>query len=246
VTARLDAVDWLPRLEATTSGFAALLVGADLDRPVLACPGWRLADLAHHLGNVHAWAEHAVIACDPNLPEAPAPSDPGELAGWYSDRAGSLLATLTATDPDAPAWAFGPGVGRAGFWRRRQTHETTVHLWDAVRSQGDDMSVDAVLACDGLDEVASVLFPRQVRLGRTGRVTRPVAIQPTDVDVPPFVLGGDGASPINGRDAVAVVSAPADALMLLLWKRIPPDDDRLVVTGDRAAYLGLLARALTP
>jgi uncharacterized protein (TIGR03083 family) len=246
VTQPIDPADWLRRLELATAGFAALLDSADLERAVPGCPGWSLADLATHLGGVHEWAEHAVVAGNPHLVADPAPTEPAELVRWYAQRARSLLATLSATGPDAPAWAFRLEDGRSGFWRRRQTHETTVHLWDATRSQGVDVSIDAALAADGIDEIATVLFPRQVRLGRMTPVRAPVALRPTDADGPAAVLAGDGTVRLQPEAAVATVHAPAEALLLLLWKRILPDDERLIVTGDRAAYLDLLTRALTP
>lgn len=246
MAAHADALDWLPRLEATTYDFAAFIATADLNRPVPSCPGWNFADLAHHLGNVHAWAEHAVVAGNPDLPERPAPSARTELAAWYRDRAGSLLATLTTTNPEAPAWAFGLPDTRAGFWSRRQTHETTIHLWDARASQSTVHPIDVAVAVDGIDEVATLLFPRQVRLGRTTPVREPVALVPTDADVAPVVLAGDGTTPAQPTDASATVRGPAELLLLLLWKRIGSDDERLSVAGDRAAYLDLLTRALAP
>lgn len=246
VTARIDAIDWLPRLDATMSGFATLLATADLDRPVPSCPGWTLAELAEHLGNVHAWAEHAVVAGSPDLLDEPAPRTPSELTAWYRNRAGSLLATLTTTDPDTPAWAFALEGGRADFWSRRQTHETTIHLWDAGASQGAVGTIDVDVALDGIDEIATVLFARQVRLGRTTGLRAPVALVPTDVDGPAVVLAGDGTTVVRLTDAVATVRGPAEVLFLLLWRRIRADDERLTVLGDRTAYGHLLAHALTP
>lgn len=242
MTEPIDQSDWLRRLDQVTAGFAALLASADLTRGVPGCPGWTLAV---HLGGVHAWAERAV-AGDQEAVEQPAPTGQAELTRWYSDRAGSLLATLAATDPQAPARAFDLADGRAGFWWRRQTHETALHLWDAARSQGDDVPIDTALALDGIDEIATVLFPRQVRLGRMAPLRDPVAVEPADVDVLPVIIGGDGTATLRPEAAVATVRAPADALLLLLWHRIPPDDERIVVTGERAAYLDLLAHALTP
>jgi uncharacterized protein (TIGR03083 family) len=245
VTHPIDHAEWLRRLDSATAGFTAMLGSADLTRPVPGCPGWNLADLAAHLGGVHAWAEHAVVAGNPNLVGEPAPTEHRALSRWYADRAGSLLATRSATDPEAPAWAFSAENGRAGFWVRRQTHETTIHLWDAASSQGDDLTVDPALAVDGIDEITTAVFPRQLRLGRTTPLRQPVAFEPTDADVPPIVLG-DGAGEADRDGRAATVHGPAGLLLLLLWKRVGADDERLVITGDRAAYLELLTHALTP
>ena len=70
--------------------------------------------------------------------------------------------------------------------------------------------VAADLAADGVDEVARMFYPRQVRLGRREPVPAPVLLRCTDVGCD--VLLGDG-------EPVAVVAATAEALLLLLWGR---------------------------
>ena len=56
--------------------------------------------------------------------------------------------------------------GPASFWHRRQTHETLVHLWDLRTAGGLDLSVDPRLWADTVDEVVTVMQPRQERMGR--------------------------------------------------------------------------------
>ena len=109
---------------------------------------------------------------------------------------------------------------------RRQAHETVLHTVDAAESQGTVTSLDPALALDGVDEVVTMFFPRQLRLGRTALLPATLGLAPTEGGH--WVLGGAG-------DPDATVSGPAEAVLLLLWHRIGLDDPRLTVSGSRAA-----------
>jgi len=87
---------------------------------------------------------------------------------------------------------------------------------------------------DCLAEVVDTMLPRQVRLGRIAAPT--VGVRLT-TPAGSWLLGG---SP------VAEVFGSALALAQLVWRRTTLDDDRLTVTGDRAAAAGLLAERITP
>jgi uncharacterized protein (TIGR03083 family) len=247
--------DFLDRLDGAMHQFADLVVTGDLEAPVPSCPGWSFADLVGHLGGVHQWARHAVIAGNPDGRPTPAPSAQPALAGWYREAADALISTLRNTDPSAPAWTFGPEPRTASFWSRRQAHETTMHLWDAGLSQGSDLPIDESMAADGVDEVIGVFFPRQVRLGRTSPLEHGLALAATDMsrrvgpgDPRRWVLAGDGTGPAADRDApaAATVTGPAERLLLLLWGRTDLGDPRLAVSGDEGAAHAVLAAAITP
>jgi hypothetical protein len=51
---------------------------------------------------------------------------------------------------------------------------------------------------------------------------------------------------VLGADPVVVVAGPDLAIAQLLWRRTTLDDERLTVTGDRAAAVAALAQPLTP
>ncbi len=241
--------DHLSQLDHATDRFARLLAEGDLDALVPPCPGWRLADLGAHLGEIHQWAEHAVVAGNPDAVLSPAPSDRAGLVEWYRQSAQTLLGTLQRTDPATPVWSFGPKPRTAAFWFRRQAHETTLHLWDAVASQGERLPVDGELAEDGIDEVLTVFFPRQVRLGRIPALEHSLALATDDRR---WVLARSGLGSVDGpadppeATAEATVSGPAEALLLLVWGRIGLDDPRLSLTGDHDAALAVLSAGLTP
>ena len=59
------------------------------------------------------------------------------------------------------------------------------------------------------------------------------------------MLAGDGVGPLDGP-ADAEVSGPAAVLVLLLWGRLPLDDPRLRLTGDRAAAAAVLSAGIVP
>jgi uncharacterized protein (TIGR03083 family) len=233
----LAPLTYLAHLERAAGDVAGRLESGDLDAPVPGCPGWTLTDLAHHLGGIHRWARIAVVEGPSDERTVDAPSDGAALVDWFRAGASALTETLRATDPATPCWTFGPRPRSAAFWFRRQAHETVLHAHDAAASQGAAAPLDPELALDGVDEVVTMFFPRQRRLGRTAPL--PAALGLTSTEGGRWVLGRDG-------DPDATVSGPAEALLLLLWHRIGLDDPRLAVSGSRAAADAVLAGALTP
>lgn len=244
--------DYLARQASAAKQFAELLTYGDLDAPVSSCPGWTLTDLADHLGGIHQWATYAVRYGNPDAEPTPAPRQRAALVDWYQDAAATLLSTLTGADPSAPAWTFGPRPRTVGFWYRRQAHESTLHLWDAALSQQACAPIDGPMARDGIDELVTMFFPRQVRLGRTVPLPDALAVVAKDPDeTRHWVLAGDGTGPAAVEDAPAqsvpaTIQGPAEALLLALWRRVGLDDPRLRVTGDPAVARAVLAANLAP
>ncbi|SMF29954.1 uncharacterized protein (TIGR03083 family) [Cellulosimicrobium cellulans J34] len=232
-----DGLDHLALLSRFQGAFLALVPDADPRAPVPACGRWRVRNLVEHLGRIHHWA----AAQARRRHETPLGRGPFDLAPFYAEHAAELRATLAELDPDARAWTLlesdDPG-STVRFWHRRQTHETLVHLHDLHAACGravDDVA-PAVWA-DTVDEVVTVMQPRQVRLGRVGPVERPVTLQATDA----------GRSWTFGAgDTVATVRAPARELALVLWGRRTPEEAGVVVEGDPAALATALDGRITP
>ncbi len=217
-------MDWIDLLEQTMGRFADVLATGDLAADVPTCPGWTLADLGEHTRWVHAWAAHAITTGTPDG-DSPAPGlDRESLVGGYREAAALLVGVLRRTAPDAEAWTFGP-ERKASFWRRRQTHEVTMHLYDALASQSRTAQwpVGPDLGWDGVEEVATVFYRRQIKLGRTEPLVAPVRLRATDIDRS-LVLEPDAVG-----DEVEI-AAPAADLLLMLWGRLP-------VTGSAAEVL---------
>ena len=239
--AHLPPTAFLPHLEKAAADVAALLETADLDAPVPACAPWRVVDLVQHLGGIHRWARTAIIEGRPG-PErdAAGPTDRAALVAWFREGADALVATLAGTDPETPCWTFGPRPRTAAFWFRRQAHETAAHAGDLAAAHGTTRVYGTELARDGIDETVTVFFPRQVRLGRTPPLDHALAVEADEGGR--WVFAGDGSAPADHVDGT--VSGPAEALLPLLWHRIPLDDPRLSVSGDRRAAEAVLACAL--
>jgi uncharacterized protein (TIGR03083 family) len=233
----------LAHLERAAATFADVLEAGDLDAPTPDCPGWRLVDLAHHLGGIHRWAHAAVVEGGPGSEAADdAPTERGALVEWFRDGADALTSTLRNTDPTAPCWTFGPRPRTAAFWFRRQAHETALHARDAAVSQGPPPPLAADLAVDGVDEVVRMFFPCQVRLGRIPPLPAPLALETSEGAR--WVLAGDGTG--SDFDAPTTVRGPAEAALLVLWQRTTLDDERLAVSGPRHVAVTVLGNALTP
>lgn len=221
--------------------FVEIVRTHDLGSPVPDCPGWTLADLGRHLGVVHRWASDIVRSGELAGRTEP-PSDPAALADWLAEGASALLDALATTDPQRPTWTFGPPPRLARFWSRRQAHETTMHLRDAQRAVGVVTPLDATVAADGIDEVLTVFFGRQVRSDALRPIEQPIGFAVTDADVGPWVLQGDALA--TGITPVATVAGTSEALLLALWRRGPWEV--LEVDGDEAAIAAFFASALTP
>ena len=220
---------------------AALIETGDLDAPVPACPGWTFRDLIWHLGAVHRWAREVLITGTPGDRDESGPNEAAELRDWFQTGAAELLARLTSLDAATPTWTFGPPPRTVGFWDRRQAQETAVHRWDAQASQGIAGWIDPELAGDGIDEVATVFFAREVKRGRAEPLAAGVAFEPSDLIGARYVIAGNGADP-----AAAVttrVRGPAEALLLALWKRRDYSD--LQIEGNSVAVAALFDSVIT-
>lgn len=236
----LTPAEYHDSLERDAAAFIGIVASTDPDAPVPACPGWRLADLGRHLGSVHRWALEAVRTGHAGA-EPDGPPDREALVAWLGEGAGLLVATLRGTDPDSPTWTFGPPPHLVSFWGRRQAHETAIHLVDAQQSAGLPVRMDARLAADGVLEVTTMFFPRQVRLGRIPALPDGLRIVLTDAPVT-TLLAGDGTDP--AAPATATLTGPATDVLLALWGRAGLEG--LDVQGDPTVAAAVLASGITP
>jgi uncharacterized protein (TIGR03083 family) len=164
---------------------------------------------------------------------------PFDLEPFYRRCATELRETLVEVGPDAVSSTL-LGRGPASFWRRRQLHETLVHLWDLRTAGGLTLDVDAAVWADTVDEVVTVMQPRQVRMGRMEPLPVPIELRATDAGRAwRMETADDGAPQVQAR-------GPASGLALMLWRRLSPEDASLVVDGDRALLRDALERRLTP
>lgn len=233
-----------PYLEALAGyqhEFASTIPRADPRTPVPWCGRWRVSNLVEHLARIHHWA----AAQARRKQETPLGRGPFDLEQLYAECAAELRDTLAELDPGARAWTLlDQGVpkaeqrGTVAFWHRRQTLETLVHLWDLRTAIGEPFEPGPGAWLDCVDEVVTVMHPRQIRLGRVAAPGVRVRLHPTD--------GGEPLDLVAAADAATAVTVTGSArqLALLLWGRA--DADQLEIAGDREALAAVLAAGLTP
>lgn len=232
-----------------------MIDGADLTQTVPTCPEWTLRQLATHSGRGQRWAAQIVAtrSAEPipfrEVPDGRLPDDAARHVEWLRAGAERLVIALRGARSD-PVWTFA-GTRPASFWARRMAHETVVHGADAELTAGRRPRLAANLAADGIDEWLGFLAtpepgaqdPRLDALP-DGAVLH---VHATDEG-----LGGDGEWLVR-RDGSAVlvehghgkgdvaVRGPAGLLLLMLVRRIAPDDRELQVHGDAALLASWLA-----
>ncbi|MEW2476746.1 maleylpyruvate isomerase family mycothiol-dependent enzyme [Micromonospora gifhornensis] len=252
----LAARDYLDPLAAEMAAFEAIARKADLSvpMPTQVSRYWQLRDLVAHLGGIHRWAVEN-IRTGKRARQVPKPDDDADLADWYRAGADLLLDELARTDPDAPCWNFSTVPRAAGFWFRRQFHETLIHGRDADLALGELRPVPQLLAADGVDEVLRVMLavghrwdgkpvttltgPVSVELSDTGHRW---VLTPSGNRVP--AVSGPRAAAVD--EPVAVVRGPAEQVLLLLWQRLPFADGTHLVSGDTDLVQRLLKSQITP
>ena len=224
--------------EATTLAAAAEEAGLGADVPT--CPGWSVADLVLHLGEVHRWATATVAGKATKLSEVPADylgavPAAADTINWFRDGAIKMCDTLAAADPSIHYAAFlhDPMTPHLLFWARRQTMETSMHRVDAESAAGRCTGFAPDVAVDGIDEFLTGFLPRS-RTTLHAETPRTLQIAPDYSDRRWTVLIGPEL-PVTTRQASAAdctITGSASDIYLALWNRTSVD--ALCITGDRS------------
>jgi uncharacterized protein (TIGR03083 family) len=256
-------------LESLAADFALLRAAATaagpegLAAPVPTCPGWTVADLIRHTGQVYL---HKTLAM--RLGDFPGEQDwPAEVEALppldLLDRAyADLVAELTTRDPDSPAPSWYKPEPTAGFWRRRMAQETVIHRLDAelAAQAATGRAVSPVpddIAADGVDEVlvrflgyGSTAWPDEFaalagpRLERAdGDDTVLVELDGASWTVRPRPDHVDVRAGAGG-DVHAVVAGGPVPLLLWLWGRGGEEGEGCVSVSGDPAWADYLRRLL--
>jgi uncharacterized protein (TIGR03083 family) len=255
---RLD--QFLAEIRSSAGTLADIVRTHSPDLPIPTCPDWSLQQLAAHLGRVHRWAAEIVrtraaqrIPFDA-VPDSQYPAERAAQAAWVTAGAERVIAAVTDAGP-AEVWAFGR-IAPATFWARRQAQETMMHRADAELAAGRGVALDSALAADGIDEWLSLVAdPGYGRLSPDAAVLPPGAVlrlhAAGDLDDRGDRDGARDWLVSANADGIAVrdENGPADVtvagrpgpLLLVLVRRLPPDEENVSVSGDRALLTGWLA-----
>lgn len=238
----LTPARYLELIESDARRLAAVAAG-HLDDPVPTCPGWTVADLVTHTGEVYNdKIASTLLGRRPAEEEYPhVPPEGQDLLEWFYASLATLLETLGSRDAGSPAYTWYDPDQTVGFWIRRMAQETVIHRVDAEAAVGAVTAADEALAIDGIDEALHLFLSyaigedpdedidtyagRSLQV-RTGSWAWQVTVDLTDpVDKIRFTRGA--------KTAQATVSAEPSELLLWVWGRRP--DSAVTLHGDPAA-----------
>ncbi len=237
-----------------------LLKGSDLSVTVPTCPDWTLAELVRHIGGHLRSVETAVRTRtavdqpDTQVPDAagPAGDDPAALDAWLAAGAARFAGTLREQGPAAEArvWALRRSTA---FWARRAAHDLVIHRADAAVTVRADYTVAPEVAADAIDELLELISDPQVagsspRLAELRGPGDSIHLHATDTEAGLAAewlieLGTDGFTWRHGHQkATVALRGPLADVLLVFYRRLPADSERVQVLGEAALLDFWLAR----
>jgi uncharacterized protein (TIGR03083 family) len=212
--------------------------GAGFDAEVITCPTWDGRALIAHQAMVHRWAAANLRGEDasavPNQTEIR--ESVGDLGSYFRQGLDDLVTALNEAPDDVEALVFLNDAPLAKlFWARRQGHENTIHMVDALSSElgrvptASETGIDTDVALDGVDELLCGFFTRGKSRIFDG-TEYDIDVAPTNADRrwTLHVAERMTAVPTSAGDAQVRIAGPAEAIYLALWNR----GDEVEVDGD--------------
>jgi uncharacterized protein (TIGR03083 family) len=206
---------------------------------------------------MHRWAtaivaRQATSPVDPREIQAdPPPDDPEQLGHWLRAGADDLVDVIRTTGPQTRVWSWADEQS-AAFWARRAVHETAVHRADAELALGRPFTLDPELAADAISEWLGFVCsakardrrPELAELRGDGQILH---LHSTDAGLGKageWIVHRTPSGPVwehgHSKGDVAVRGAAVDLLLVLL-RRLPPDEAPVQVLGDSAVLEHWLA-----
>jgi uncharacterized protein (TIGR03083 family) len=203
---------------------------ADAARPHLAapvehCPDWTVADLVHHVTEVHwFWGTIAAerLAAPPGDERQPARSPDAELVDHFLAGAERLVRVLGEADQSAAVWTWFPDQQDVAFITRHQVQEAAVHHFDAANAAGLQWSVDPAIAADSIEEFLTTSLAEDDDVAELGTtLPAPLTLTATDTGQSwtvrqPTPTSGLTWEPGGGDPTV---SGPVADLLLWIYQR---------------------------
>jgi uncharacterized protein (TIGR03083 family) len=231
---RLARVPDLDLLTTADVDGGDLLTAAESDwsRPIRHCPGWDAAQLVGHMGGILAWMATIVTTGQrvARRDREVAPTDNGELAGWYSHHLHRTLHVLATTDPETATWTFSSrGDQRVTWWWRRLAVELAIHRWDAQHAAGFDGAppprpLDGDVAAAGTEEFLTEFLPGLLASKDVEGLTRTLHLHATDGESEWWIdldARGDAVAVAGHAKADTAVRGTRSDLLLWLTNRAP-------------------------
>ena len=200
--------------------------------PIVACPGWSVSDLMSHVGTVYGAVTSVIESGSLERPTTPfpIPPDTGQLE-WAMGNFGQLIKVFEESDPSEEVWTWGRDQN-IGFFFRRMTHETLLHMRDVEMVAGEFMSVNGDVACDGIDEYLDGALQHSMNPSKIFRYPPgSIHLHRTDGEGEWLIKPSGNKIIVTREHAKGDVAVRASAinLLLYLWGRTPAG---LEIFGD--------------
>ena len=233
MTTSLTLDEHLAALEQAGERLVAVAVATGMDAPVPTCPTWKVDALLAHQAMVHRWAAANVRGGDPAaIPsQTTIRSTVADLPAYFRAGLADLLDVLRSAPADLAANRFlNDAPPPREFWARRQAHETTIHMVDALAASlgrlptSAEVDIGPRLAVDGVDELLRGFFTRGRSMLFDGAEFT-VAVVACDLDrlwilhvAERLTVEPDGGR-ADGQRVECTIRGTAAALYLALWNR---------------------------
>lgn len=228
----VDAASHLDHARRAGEAIAEAAEG-HLGEAVPSCPEYDVGSLLLHTGGFCRFVRESIL--QDRAPDLDFSGVGDDALAWHRREHEALVATLEASDPEAPGWSWGRDR-HLRFWFRRAAQELAVHRWDVECASGEARPIDPRLAADGVDELLDEFGPPPVEYrthpgvaAQFGGDGETMHLHATDLGDEP---GGEWlvtARPdhfeverVHAKGDVAVRGTASD-LLLLLWGRLPHD-----------------------
>ena len=186
-----------------------------MDLSVPTCENWTVDDVVFHVGGVYSHKLATLrLGRRPGKGDWIVPSEDASASddlAWCHFMLHALSAELARRPAEQGSWTWWEPEQTVGFWQRRMAHETAVHRVDVESAVGPITAVDADLALDGIDELATVFLPASG-----------ASIPCVEVDRGMVTVLFDDVEAAGG----------ASDVLLWLWGRLP--DEVVALSGPQA------------
>jgi uncharacterized protein (TIGR03083 family) len=248
-------MDYPRYLDCLASDYERLraVAAIDLDGAVPTCPGWSVADLTRHVGEVYMHKTEAMRrGAEPD--QWPPPGLENEEPIGLLERAyAALVAEFASRNPrDACGTWYKPDQS-VGFWIRRMAQETVIHRIDAELGAAQSVApVPADLAVDGIDELLKVFVAYGVTNWSNDFkdiLTSPRLTFGVHTDGGAWRVRTGPASfsvedGISGETQDVSISGPPTAVLRWVWNRESQGEPNAVRVDGPAEAVGELKRCI--